>query len=130
MLDNKKDPAAAPSLQIFFRSERAEPDVMNAFARITSIAVDSIDFPAPDACAFAMFTRYAEGFELGVLMSWPSAVPLMTPEPDLVEQLAASLKTTVLLESAGRPGTWLTASATHACSETGVEYLEDGIDLK
>jgi len=127
--DNKKDPASAPSLQILFRSERAEPDVMDVFARITGIAVDSIDFPCARRLRIRHVHPVCRRFELGVLMSWPSAVPLTTPEPDLVEQLAASLKTTVLLESAARPGTWLTASATRACSETRVEYLEDGIDL-
>ena len=76
-----------------------------------------------------MFDQYSEGFASGVLVTWPFRLPLPTSEHELVEQLARTLKTAVLLESAAQPETWLTASEDGACRVTGVEYLDDGIEL-
>ena len=120
----------AKSIQLFFRSERPESKVLRALEQLIGIVVESMDVPAPEAVGFAQFTQYTEGFEQGVLVSWPSSVSLVLDEINLVEGLARHLKTEVLLESIKIPDRWLLA-AEHGCAnDARVRYLDDGIELE
>jgi hypothetical protein len=88
-----------------------------------------MDVPVPEALGFAQFIQYTEGFEQGVLVSWPSSVPIVLNEMNLVEGLARHLKTEVLLESVTVPDKWLFAKENGCATNVRVRYLDDGIEL-
>jgi hypothetical protein len=120
----------AISVQLFFCLERPEGEVLRVLSQFIGIAVECIDIPISGAIGFAQFTHYSEGFEQGVLVSWPSGVFLELNEVSLVEGLAKNLKTTVLLESVAKPDRWLLAKEDGYATDVRVRYLDDGIDLE
>lgn len=120
----------AKSIQLFIRSERPEPKVLRALEQLIGIVVESIDVTVPDAVGFAQFTKYTDGFEQGVLVSWPSSVSLILNEINLVERLAKHLSTEVLLESANNPEKWLSAKENGCATDARVRYLDDGIEVE
>jgi hypothetical protein len=103
---------------------------LRAIEQFIGIAVESIDISIPDAVGFAQFTQYAEGFEQGVLASWPSSVAAVLDEINLVEGFASNLKTEVLLESIKLPDRWLLAKENGGAVDVRVRYLDDGIELE
>lgn len=120
----------AKSIQLFIRSERPESEVLRALEQLVGIVVESIDVSVPDAVGFAQFTQYTEGFEQGVLVSWPSGVPLILNEINLVEGLAKHLNTEVLLESANISDKWLLAKENGRATYVPVRYLDDGVEVE
>ena len=118
----------AKSIQLFFRSERPESEILRTIEQLIGIGVESTDIPLSHAVGFAQFTRYAEGFEQGALISWPSNISLVLNEVNLVEGLARRLKTEVLLESVQIPDKWLLAKENACAADARVRYLDDGIE--
>ena len=117
------------SIQLFFRSERPETKVLRAIEQLLGIVVECMGAPVPTAVGFAQFIQYTEGFEQGVLVSWPASVPIVLNEMILVEGLAKHLKTEVLLESVMVSGKWLFAKENGCATNVQVRYLDDGIEL-
>jgi hypothetical protein len=120
----------AISIQLFFCSERQESKVLHAIEQLIGIEVECMEIPVQNAVGFAQFTQYTEGFQQGVLVSWPSSVPLVVNEINLVEGLAKHLNTAVLLESIMIPGKWLLAKENCCATDAQVRYLDDGIELE
>lgn len=120
----------AGSVQLFFCSERPKSQVLRALEQLIGISVECLGIPVPDAVGFAQFTQYAEGFEQGVLVSWPSSVSVVLDEINLVEGLAKHLKTDVLVESITTLERWLLAKENGCATDARVRYLDDGIELE
>jgi hypothetical protein len=117
------------SVQVFLRSAKPEPQVINALRHLTRMEFESLDFPSADARGFIQFTRYSEGFELGALIVAPSHPQLSVCEWNLVEGLAKLLEIRILLESQVDPATWLMADENGFVKAVEVKYLDDGVDI-
>jgi hypothetical protein len=118
----------AKSIQLFFRSAQPEAMVLHTIGQLIGIGVECLDVPVPDAVGFAQFIRYAEGFQQGVLVSWPSNIALALNEASLAVGIARHLKTEVLLERMAEPDRWILAKENSCATDARVTYLDDGIE--
>lgn len=115
------------SLQLFLASEKPGRTALDVLASAIGFRFESADFPIAGAVGFAQVTRYSEGFEQGVLLSWPgSPLPLSRLRP-IARTIAITLETPLLLEPPDGSDVWILAHKNGSVENTDIRYLDDGI---
>lgn len=115
------------SLQLFLSRQMPEPLALEAIATAIGLTVESTEVPVANAVGFVQFTHYTEGFEQGILISWPGIAPLRSNLPSIAQSIAVTLGAVVLLEPPDGNDVWFIATENGSVAETAVTYLDDGV---
>jgi hypothetical protein len=121
--------ANTQSIQFFLKSEKTEEDILDFLGNTIGFLVESTDVEISDSVGFAQISSYTQGFEQGVLVTWPRAIELILTPHELIEIMAARLSVSVLLEPAADGDVWLLAKPDGSVKNANVSYLDDGIDV-
>lgn len=117
------------SMQVFLMTEKTEEDILNLLGTTVGFLVESTDIDVPNSVGFAQISNYTQGFEQGVLVTWPNDVELALKPSEIVKIIAARLNVAVLLEPNEEGHVWLLAKPDGSMKSTSVSYLDDGIDV-
>lgn len=115
------------SMQIFISPKIAEGDLLDFLSEEFSFIVDSVEIEIPNAVGFAQISNYPEGFEQGILVSWPNEVHVALSPPELLKGIAMRFKVRALLEPNSSDEEWLLADQSGDIKTTTVSYLDDGL---
>jgi hypothetical protein len=110
-------------------TEETEEDILSLLGTTIGFLVESTEIDIPDSVGFAQISNYTQGFEQGILVTWPSDVELALEPSEIIMMIATRLNVTVLLEPNEERHVWLLAKPDGSMKSTGISYLEDGIDV-
>lgn len=119
----------ATSMQFFLREGRDEHTVLKHLGVALGFLVESSDVRVEGSVGFLQMDNYANGFQQGYLVSWPSSVKWDGDERAVARLLATHLNTDVLLELGGDADLWLVAHPDGGQEQVSVSVLDDGIDV-
>lgn len=117
------------SMQIFLSSEKSENDILDLLGVAVGFLVESTGVDIQGAMGFAQISSYTQGFEQGILVTWPSAIELALSLEEIVKSLAVRLNVSALLEPSENGQVWLLAKPDGSVSGVDVNYLDDGIEV-
>lgn len=115
------------SMQFFLKSKKSEAAILDLLAAVTGFLVESLEVERENAPGFAQISVYSQGFEQGVLITWPREVTSQASSEEVVRSISVGLNVPILLEPIGQESDWLLAKPDGSLMLTKVNYLDDGI---
>lgn len=109
-------------------SGESEEVILEALKIATGFLVESSEIDIHGAIGFAQISSHTQGFEQGVLLTWPSAIQLAVPPSEMAKAISIRLNASVLLELDDNSHGWLLAAPDGSTTATNVVDLDDGID--
>lgn len=117
------------SMQIFITPEKSEEEILSFSGNHIGFIVDSSEIEIPNAIGFAQISTYPQGFEQGILITWPIAIDLAVTSIEVARRLAVDLQVSALLEPNSAEEPWLLVHSDGSVINTDVRYLDDGIQI-
>jgi hypothetical protein len=120
--------ANTQSMQFFLRTAKSEEEILELLSTAMGFPVESTDLEVPDAIGFAQITEYSEGFEQGILVTWPANLERKIELDIVARAVAVGFQVKVLLEVG--EDDWILANPDGILNSTNIIYLDDGIEVR
>lgn len=129
MVNEKIDDSA----QFLLKDERPEKHVRKILGDILGFSFDRWDTESLKSPGVSSDSLHENGYRQRFFITWPYNLTPRSSMLDLMKKLACELDVCVLYElgeeNEDGEDIWLLVEANGATKRTGIQYLEDGIDV-